>query len=61
MQDIIKNKITSGIGNNDFTNASNVHTYSVCSMNLVSAGIVIMHGEAVQVPYDVVGGTEICV
>jgi hypothetical protein len=47
MQDIIKNKITARIGNTSFTNASYVHTYSISSMNLVSASITIMHSEAV--------------
>jgi hypothetical protein len=59
MQDVIKNKITSRIGNNSFTNVSYVHTCSISSMNLISANIKIMHSEVIQVSCNVVGGTEI--
>jgi hypothetical protein len=44
MQDIIKDKIMMGSGNNSFTNTSDVHTCPICSMDLIVAGVVIMHG-----------------
>jgi hypothetical protein len=53
-KDIIKTNITMRCGN-----VSTVHTYTICCMNLVSVGVVIMHGEIVEVPCDVVSGTEI--
>jgi hypothetical protein len=44
-----------------FTNMINVHTNSICCVDLISVSIVVMHGEIVEVPRDVVCGTEVCV
>jgi hypothetical protein len=40
MQDVIKDKITTGSGDNGFTNMSNVHTFAICCMDLIGASIV---------------------
>jgi hypothetical protein len=33
-----------------FTNMINVHTNSICCVDLISVSIVVMHGEIVEVP-----------
>jgi hypothetical protein len=57
VQDMIKDKITMWSGS--FTNTWNVHTCPVCSMDLIMAGVVIMHSQLVEVPGDMVGGARV--
>jgi hypothetical protein len=48
-----------GRGKNRFTNINNVYTYTVCHLNLVIATVMLMHGELLQFPSDVIGGPRI--
>jgi hypothetical protein len=59
MQDMVESEGSSGGGNNGGTNASYVHTSPICRMNLVGAGVGVMHYEVVDVAGDVVCHTEV--
>jgi hypothetical protein len=59
MQNIVKDKTTTGSGDNGFTNTVNVHILAICSMDLTSANIAIMHGEFIQVLGDMIHGTGV--
>jgi hypothetical protein len=61
MQNIVKNKISARIENNSFTNMRNSHTFTICGMNLISTDVVVMHGQAIKIARDVVGGATVCV
>src|SRR6266542_1391405 len=41
------------------TNMRNLQTCTICYVNLILAIVVLMHGEAVQVVGEVVGGTRV--
>ena len=41
------------------TNMCNVHTLSVCSLNLILAMVVLLHGELVKVISEVIGSCRV--
>jgi hypothetical protein len=40
-------------------NMMDMHTVSVCRMNLVGAGVVFLHGELIKMIGEVVGGARV--
>jgi hypothetical protein len=61
MENVVENKVAGRGGNNRSTNMRYLHTYPICCMDLIGAGVMLLHGEIVKFTGDVVGGTEISV
>jgi hypothetical protein len=59
MEDIGEGEGVSGGGNNGSTNMSYVHTWSVSHMNLIVAGVGIVHHEMVEVTGYMISGAWI--
>ena len=59
MQDVLKMKITSRGTNGSVTNMTNFHTFSVCSVNLIVAVVLVVDGQLVELVGEVIGGASV--
>jgi hypothetical protein len=61
VEHIIKNKMAGRNGNNRRTNMSHHHNCAICYMDLIRAGVGLLHGELIKVSSNVIGSTGISV
>jgi hypothetical protein len=59
MENIFKDNIMSGGGNNRWANMRYLHTCPIRRMDLVGPDVCLLHGELVKFTGDVIGGTGI--
>jgi hypothetical protein len=61
MENVVENKVAGRGGNNGSTDMRYLHTCPICRMDLIGAGVRLLHGELVKFTGDVVGGVRISV
>jgi hypothetical protein len=57
MKDIVKAERARAIGQNNFTNMDNIHTYTICHPDLVIARVFLMHGEGFKFTGDMISAS----
>jgi hypothetical protein len=61
MKNFVEMQVLRGSINDCMTNMTNAHTLPICRMDLITALVLLLHGELVELTGDVVGGAGVAI